>query len=163
MMDEVIAQLREWGISDTETHDRVWAAMGPLRVAQTPSGLVEQIDAALKGEDLSRWLPEEVQEPTRPDTGDGDLDDLIFRAPSGEAIFEACDAVMRMLLRKNIAYGNSALSPVRVFSESGSEEQLLVRIDDKINRIAHGQGFPGDNDVDDLIGYLLLLKVARAS
>jgi hypothetical protein len=36
----------------------------------------------------------------------------------------------------------------------------MVRIDDKLSRFARGGEFPGDNDIDDLIGYLVLLKVA---
>ena len=38
--------------------------------------------------------------------------------------------------------------------------QFKVRIDDKLNRVKNNQGFAGDNDIDDLIGYLILLKIA---
>ena len=65
------------------------------------------------------------------------------------------------LIDKNRAYGNSALDPVRIFSNSDNVEQLKVRIDDKLSRLARGGEFPGDNDIDDLIGYLVLLKVAK--
>jgi len=64
------------------------------------------------------------------------------------------------LIKKNRAYGNSALEPVRVFSKANNQEQLLVRIDDKLSRFFKGTEFPGDNDIDDLIGYLVLLKIA---
>lgn len=65
-----------------------------------------------------------------------------------------------MLVRKNTSYGDSALNPVRIFSRLNSREGLLVRIDDKLNRIINRQTYPGDNDLDDLIGYLFLLKIA---
>ena len=65
-----------------------------------------------------------------------------------------------MLLAKNESYGNSALEPMRVFSRADPLEQLRVRIDDKISRLARGKEFPGDNDVNDLIGYLILYKIA---
>lgn len=65
-----------------------------------------------------------------------------------------------MLIQKNQAYGNSALDPVRVFSKMDTKEQLLVRIDDKLSRIARGSTFPGEDTIDDLIGYLVLLKIA---
>lgn len=65
-----------------------------------------------------------------------------------------------MLIQKNEAYGNSALDPVRVFSKMDTKEQLLVRIDDKLSRIARGSTFPGEDTIDDLIGYLVLLKIA---
>jgi hypothetical protein len=66
-----------------------------------------------------------------------------------------------MLQEKNVAYGDSALDPVRIFSKSNAIEQLLVRIDDKLSRFARGMEYPGDNDIDDLIGYLVLLKIAK--
>jgi len=72
-----------------------------------------------------------------------------------------CSEMADFLISKNRAYGNSALEPVRVFSKSGNQEQLLVRIDDKLSRFFKGKEFPGDNDIDDLIGYLVLLKVAK--
>jgi len=69
--------------------------------------------------------------------------------------------IAEMLVAKNNAYGDSALDPVRIFSKANPVEQLLVRIDDKLSRFARGHSYPGDNDVDDLIGYLILLKIAK--
>ena len=67
-----------------------------------------------------------------------------------------------MLLDKNKKYGDSALNPLRVFSTASTKEQLLVRIDDKLSRIQKGAGLvASDEDViQDLIGYLVLLKIA---
>jgi hypothetical protein len=69
--------------------------------------------------------------------------------------------VSELLISKNKSYGDSALSPIRIFSKSDTVEQLLVRIDDKLSRIQNGHEWPGDNDIDDLIGYLVLLKIAK--
>ena len=69
--------------------------------------------------------------------------------------------VAELLISKNKSYGDSALHPTRVFSKADSVEQLLVRIDDKLSRIKNGHEWPGDNDIDDLIGYLILLKIAK--
>jgi hypothetical protein len=66
-----------------------------------------------------------------------------------------------MLVAKNKAYGDSALSPVRVFSRSDAQEQLLVRIDDKLSRIARGSDYANEDTVLDLIGYLILLRVSQ--
>ena len=66
-----------------------------------------------------------------------------------------------MVVDKNIAYGDSAVDPVRIFSKASPIEQILVRLDDKISRIQRGHAYPGDNDIDDLMGYLILLKVAK--
>ena len=76
-------------------------------------------------------------------------------------INRVCNEIKDMLMQKNLAYGDSALEPVRIFSKADSTEQILVRIDDKLSRFAKGKSYPGDNDIDDLIGYLVLLKIAR--
>ena len=81
-------------------------------------------------------------------------------APSGARIWNACHEIAQLLIEKNISYGDSALSPNRIFAQSDNVEQLKVRIDDKLNRVKNNQGYAGDNDVDDLIGYLILLKIA---
>jgi hypothetical protein len=72
----------------------------------------------------------------------------------------SCLDIMEMLIKKNVSYGDSALKPIRIFSQSDNVEQIKIRIDDKINRVKNSQGFAGDNDIDDLIGYLILLKIA---
>jgi hypothetical protein len=92
-----------------------------------------------------------------------DLQLLSMDAPSGHNIIMECLDTAEMLIRKNISYGNSALEPIRIFSKADSKEQIRVRIDDKLNRIQNDQAFPGDNDIDDLIGYLILLKIANKS
>ena len=89
-------------------------------------------------------------------------DDLYFHAinaPSGHRILAKCMEIAEMLIDKNISYGDSALSPKRIFSTADNVEQLKIRIDDKLNRISNAQGYPGDNDIDDMIGYLILLKI----
>ena len=72
-----------------------------------------------------------------------------------------CDDIKELLIHKNRKYGNSALKPCRVFSKSSAVDQLLVRIDDKLNRIMQGAGLLAEDEdvVNDLIGYLVLLKI----
>jgi len=77
-----------------------------------------------------------------------------------KSIRRVCDALSDLLIKKNRAYGNSALEPVRIFSKSDNVEQLKVRIDDKLSRFVRGHEYLGDNDIDDLMGYLVLLKIA---
>jgi hypothetical protein len=89
-----------------------------------------------------------------------DLQLISTSAPSGQKIMTKCLDIAEMLIKKNISYGDSALSPSRVFAQSDNVEQIKVRIDDKLNRVKNNQGFAGDNDIDDLIGYLILLKIA---
>ena len=90
-----------------------------------------------------------------------ELSKLAEEAPSGRDILEAGIDIITLLLKNNLAYGNSAIEPLRLFSNATTEEQILVRVDDKLSRLKNNQTYPGDNDVDDLIGYLILLKVVR--
>ena len=76
-------------------------------------------------------------------------------------IAKVCDEIKELLLEKNAKYGDSALNPIRILSQSSPTEQILVRIDDKLNRIKQGNILEDDEDVvSDLIGYFVLLKVA---
>lgn len=84
--------------------------------------------------------------------------------PPNEAYFQIQSMgqqVIDMLLQKNIQYGNSVLSPNRIFSKADTSEQIKVRIDDKLNRLISGNdSMESDEDVIfDLIGYLILLLV----
>ena len=66
-----------------------------------------------------------------------------------------------LLKEKNKAYGNSALNPTNIFSKLNASESLCARIDDKIARIRNkGINDKTEDTVDDLIGYLLLLKMS---
>ena len=80
-------------------------------------------------------------------------------------ISNVCDDIKELLIQKNRKYGNSALKPNRIFSKCSATEQLLVRIDDKLNRIMKGAGLLATDEdvVNDLIGYLVLLKISMAS
>jgi len=70
------------------------------------------------------------------------------------------DEIRDLLIAKNLKYGNSALEPLGVFSQLSAKEGLLVRIDDKLKRIKNGSLEKDDEDVvNDLIGYLVLLKI----
>lgn len=100
------------------------------------------------------------------------LEDVIMAAAEGGvgnpmtdsqiAIAKVCDEVKSMLLEKNMKYGDAALRPKRVMSKASPIEQILVRIDDKLNRLMQGDNLiESDEDVIlDLIGYFIILKVA---
>ena len=79
-----------------------------------------------------------------------------------EEIALVCEDIKELVLYKNKQYGDSALNPCRIFSKANAVEQILVRIDDKINRIQQGAGLLGEDEdvIQDLIGYLILLKIS---
>ena len=78
-----------------------------------------------------------------------------------DKIREITNGIADMLLNKNEKYGNSALEPKRIFSKASSVEQILVRIDDKLSRIANQSELEDEDVYMDLIGYLILLKIAK--
>ena len=80
------------------------------------------------------------------------------------SIKEELAKIEHLLIQKNRAYGNSAIDPVRIFSQASPVEQILVRIDDKLSRIQRGRvssdAIVAEDTIGDLIGYLVLLRVA---
>lgn len=74
---------------------------------------------------------------------------------------KVCNEIAQLLIEKNKSYGNAALDPIRCFSKLDSVQQLLVRIDDKLSRIMRGNEFPNEDTIKDLMGYLVLLKIAQ--
>lgn len=76
-------------------------------------------------------------------------------------VYSITNEIKLMLLSKNRKYGDAALNPMRIFARSDSVEQINVRIDDKINRIKNRQDDEDEDVISDLIGYLILLKIAR--
>lgn len=76
---------------------------------------------------------------------------------SQKRIAEVCDDLKDLLLEKNRKYGDSALNPIRVFSKADAREQILIRIDDKLNRIKNRQNDEDEDVIKDLAGYLILL------
>ena len=78
-----------------------------------------------------------------------------------QAISDVCDKLKELLLEKNRKYGNSALNPLRVFSKASAEEQILVRMDDKLSRIKNRQNDDDEDPFIDLAGYIILYMVAK--
>ncbi len=80
-----------------------------------------------------------------------------------ELIKQECSDISNLLCAKNTAYGNSFAEPINIFSKSSPEEQINIRIDDKLNRISKGnnkESVPEDTELD-LIGYLVLKRVLQ--
>jgi len=81
-----------------------------------------------------------------------------------EKITKTCDSIARLLVGKNQRYGNSALEPIRVFSNVDADVGLLVRLDDKLSRIKYASSNHKPlrrNDIVDMTGYLILYCVKQ--
>lgn len=69
--------------------------------------------------------------------------------------------IRETLIEKNRKYGDSALNPVRIFSKASADEQIRVRLDDKLKRIANQQADEDEDAELDTLGYIILLKIAQ--
>ncbi len=81
--------------------------------------------------------------------------------PTTERISTKCHEIEELLVAKNRAYGDSALNPLGIFASGDAEASICARIDDKLARVKHSPGAFGENEVTDLIGYLVLLLLVR--
>jgi len=78
-----------------------------------------------------------------------------------DLIKEVGTSVIDLLIEKNKAYGDSATNPSNIFSKGSAIDSLCARIDDKLMRIKNkGINDKTEDTVNDIIGYLILLKVA---
>jgi hypothetical protein len=75
-------------------------------------------------------------------------------------ITAVCDELKELLLEKNERYGDSALSPDRIFCKADAVSGICLRLDDKLSRIRNGAEIR-KNDTVDIMGYLVLLAVAK--
>lgn len=71
-----------------------------------------------------------------------------------------CELIREMLLSKNSAYGDSAMQRGILF-DIDPVTAIQARINDKLNRIKNkGVTDETEDTIGDLIGYLILLKIA---
>ncbi len=132
---------------------------GDIRVSSINPNRMAELDEMFL--DCGKMCPETVT------VRSGDqLEEFTFAQVFGAAAFppimRVISGISLFMAVKNYKYGNSAIEPKRIFSKASAEEQLLVRLDDKISRIQQRQE-PGlaKNDAVDLLGYLILYCVMR--
>ena len=75
-------------------------------------------------------------------------------------IKEVTDSLNHLLQEKNLRYGNSALSPLNIFSKDDAITGIKIRMDDKLMRIKTSKELR-KNDLVDYIGYGVLLCIAN--
>lgn len=62
------------------------------------------------------------------------------------------------LKEKNKRYGDSALTPINIFTKANAGNQICNRLDDKLSRIKNSEVLK-KNDLSDLFGYVALLLI----
>ncbi len=166
-IERVIAVLcREFGLA-TYSHTSLRAVVGSIQqiiasasMRQVPSAESTLVEVSEPG---SKHPHFEVQ-PTVKARQQSlfEIDHALLEAPLAENILQECIKLATMLMKKNKAYGNSAVEPLRVFSKADPVEQIRVRMDDKLSRLVRGQA-AGEDALMDLVGYYILLQIAEAA
>ena len=88
------------------------------------------------------------------------INDADVDAPSAFEILKVCLELAVFLMKKNKAYGDSALKPLRIMSKADPEELIRVRMDDKLNRLIQGTA-DSEDPAKDFVGYWVLLQVMK--
>ena len=92
---------------------------------------------------------------------DRNTDPFQEKSEFGLKLLKVTREITDLLIQKNKAYGNTALNPTNIFSKLNATEAICARLDDKLARIKNkGINDKTEDTVDDLIGYLLLLKMS---
>lgn len=78
-----------------------------------------------------------------------------------DEVKDICNGLAEMLIEKNRKYGDAALNPQRIFSKAPASEMIKVRMDDKISRIKAAQTDEDEDPYWDLMGYLVLHRIAK--
>jgi hypothetical protein len=79
---------------------------------------------------------------------------------NSEKFKQITESLCSLLTEKNKNYGNSALSPLGIFSKENATSGLKIRLDDKLMRVKNSSELR-KNDVADLLGYLTLLCISE--
>jgi hypothetical protein len=70
------------------------------------------------------------------------------------------ESLCNLLTEKNKNYGNSALSPLGIFSKENTTSGLKIRLDDKLMRVKNSPKLR-KNDVVDFVCYGILLCISE--
>ena len=78
-----------------------------------------------------------------------------------DKLIKKCNELSNLLIKKNEAYGDSALNPAGIFSKLKASEALKIRLDDKLKRIQNvGVSDETEDTLMDCAGYMVLLMIA---
>lgn len=89
------------------------------------------------------------------------MNSMLTQAAFQKDLHEVLSGVENLLISKNIKYGDAALNPNQTFSKSDAVELIRVRIDDKLSRIRNRTNDEDEDPELDLLGYLVLLRIAK--
>jgi|TARA_B100000809_G_scaffold6296_1_gene6391 hypothetical protein len=76
-----------------------------------------------------------------------------------DKLTQALKQVHAILMERHENHGDSVFAPVKLFSTISPRERLMVMLDTKLSRYQHGARELSEENLNDLIGYLILLKI----
>lgn len=79
---------------------------------------------------------------------------------ASDKIQETLLSLNTLLQEKNKRYGNAALNPLGIFNKNSATDGILIRLDDKLQRVKNSD-ILRKNDIADIMGYLTLLCVEK--
>ena len=71
-----------------------------------------------------------------------------------------CEELNSFLQIKNRNYGNSVHAPIRIFTQVDPNNNICIRLDDKLSRIQNSKELR-KNDIVDIVGYLIHLCIQK--
>ena len=74
---------------------------------------------------------------------------------TSQLIEDTLQSLTELLQEKNKRYGNAALNPLGIFNKNNAIDSILIRLDDKLQRVKNSD-ILHKNDIADLMGYLTL-------
>lgn len=83
------------------------------------------------------------------------------QVPFQQRVRRVLNMVEGVLMEKNRKYGDAALNPARIFSNASPEDAIRIRIDDKLKRLMNKQTDDTEDVELDIMGYLVLLAIAK--
>jgi hypothetical protein len=79
-----------------------------------------------------------------------------------EAIKTICNEMADFLCAKNISYGGSAFTDIKLGGVTiKAKDAIQVRMADKIKRLTSGNEYSGDDTQKDLLGYLIIMLAEK--
>jgi len=94
-----------------------------------------------------------MNEETAPRIPSGTTDD--FQQRLDAALFD----LSQLLTERHKHHGNAVFEPQAVFSTASAQERICIMLDYKLSRYQQGTTELKGENLNDLIGYLILLKI----
>jgi hypothetical protein len=84
--------------------------------------------------------------------------DLVYQS---KIIKEVCNTLAKQVIKKNVSYGGSIFRENPLMRGKSPSDTIKTEIGHKLNRLVFGNNDYEENDLIDLLGYIILLEVEK--